>query len=68
MIPKAGGGERPLGLPTIKDRIIQTAATLVLESCPGKTFKPKESIFEADTEKLKLVKFGATAILPARVR
>jgi retron-type reverse transcriptase len=39
MIPKAGGGERPLGLPTIKDRVIQTAAKLVLEP-----------IFEADME------------------
>jgi RNA-directed DNA polymerase len=39
MIPKAGGGERPLGLPTIKDRVIQTAAKLVLEP-----------IFEVDME------------------
>jgi RNA-directed DNA polymerase len=37
MIPKPGGGERPLGIPTIRDRVIQTAAKLVLEP-----------IFEAD--------------------
>jgi RNA-directed DNA polymerase len=30
MIPKPGGGERPLGIPTIRDRVAQTAAKLVL--------------------------------------
>ena len=31
MIPKPGGGERPLGIPTIRDRVVQIAAKLVLE-------------------------------------
>ena len=31
MIPKPGGGERPLGIPTIRDRVVQAAAKLVLE-------------------------------------
>jgi RNA-directed DNA polymerase len=39
MIPKAGGGERRLGIPTIRDRVAQSAAKLVLEP-----------IFEADFE------------------
>ena len=39
MIPKPGGGERPLGIPTIRDRVAQTAVVLLLEP-----------IFEADFE------------------
>jgi RNA-directed DNA polymerase len=31
MLAKPGGGERPLGTPTIRDRVVQTAAKLVLE-------------------------------------
>ena len=39
MIPKPGGGQRPLGIPTIRDRVAQTALKLVIEP-----------IFEADLD------------------
>jgi RNA-directed DNA polymerase len=31
LIDKPGGGQRPLGIPTIRDRVVQTAVKLVLE-------------------------------------
>jgi RNA-directed DNA polymerase len=37
VIPKASGGDRPLGIPTVRDRVVQMAAVLILEP-----------IFEAD--------------------
>ena len=40
MIPKPGGGERPLGIPTIRDRVVQTAAKLVLEPIFETDFEP----------------------------
>jgi RNA-directed DNA polymerase len=39
MISKPGGGERPLGVPTIRDRVVQTAVLLILHP-----------IFEADMD------------------
>ncbi|HEY8746575.1 MAG TPA: hypothetical protein VIM11_01280, partial [Tepidisphaeraceae bacterium] len=37
-IPKAGGGQRPLGIPTVRDRVVQGALRQVLEPIFEKDF------------------------------
>ena len=72
MIPKPGGGERPLGIPTIRDRVVQTAAKLVLEpifeadlepSAYGR--RPKRSAQDAIRKVHKLVCEGYTDVVDA---
>lgn len=53
-IPKLGGGERPLGIPNVRDRVVQMAAKLVLEPLfeadfDGDSFgfRPKRSAHQA---------------------
>jgi RNA-directed DNA polymerase len=72
MIPKPGGGERPLGIPTIRDRVVQTAAKLVLEPIFEADFdpaaygyRPKRSATDAIQAVLGLLRQGHTAVVDA---
>src|SRR5579863_9651517 len=72
MIPKPGGGERPLGIPTIRDRVVQTAAKLLLEPIFEADFdpnaygyRPKRSAREAIQKVHQLLCKGYTDLVDA---
>ena len=72
MIPKPGGGERPLGIPTIRDRVVQTAAKLVLEPIfeadldpAAYGYRPKRSATDAIQAVMVLLRQGHTDVVDA---
>src|SRR5450755_2302687 len=72
MIPKPGGGERPLGIPTIRDRVAQTAAKLILEpifeadlEANAYAYRPKRSAQDAIQAVDKLLYEGYTDVVDA---
>src|SRR6267154_983931 len=72
VIPKPGGGERPLGIPTIRDRVVQTAAKLLLEPIFEADFdpnaygyRPKRSAQEAIQKVHKLLCEGYDDVVDA---
>ena len=72
MIPKPGGGERPLGIPTIRDRVAQAAAKLVLEPIfeadlepDAYGYRPKRSAHDAIRKVHKLLCEGYTDVVDA---
>jgi RNA-directed DNA polymerase len=72
MIPKPGGGERPLGIPTIRDRVVQTAAKLVLEPIfeadldpAAFGYRPKRGAGDAIQAVLTLLRQGYTDVVDA---
>jgi RNA-directed DNA polymerase len=74
-IPKGDGKTRPLGIPTVKDRIVQQAVKLVIEPifetafCEGSHgFRPGRSCHDALREVSGLLEAGYTHVVDADLR
>lgn len=71
-IPKPDGKQRPLGIPTLKDRVVQTAAMLVLQPIFEADLQPEQYAYRPDRSALdavnavyRLLQSGHTRVVDA---
>jgi RNA-directed DNA polymerase len=71
-IPKPDGKQRPLGIPTIKDRVVQTALLIVLEPIFEADLQPEQHAYRGERSALdavqavhKLLSTGYTDVVDA---
>jgi group II intron reverse transcriptase/maturase len=71
-IPKADGTQRPLGIPTIRDRVVQMAALVVLEAIFEADLQPEQyayrhgrSVLDAIVQVQALLNSGHTQVVDA---
>lgn len=74
-IPKASGGQRPLGIPAVRDRVVQMAVKIVLEPILEAAFqdcsygfRPKRSAHGAVREVRKYLNWGLSRVVDADIR
>ena len=75
MIPKGSGGQRPLGVPTVRDRIVQQALRQILEpifeakfSTRSHGFRPERGCHTALAVVDRAVRCGYTWVVDADIR
>jgi len=74
MIPKKDGSQRPLGIPTIRDRVVQMAAKLVIEPIfeadfcdTSYGFRPKKSAHDAIDDVVDAMFHGHNEVIDADI-
>ena len=74
-IPKPDGRQRPLGIPTVKDRVVQQAVRLIIEPIFEAGFqefsygyRPNKSAKQATREVYRFLNYGLTGVVDADVQ